>query len=98
MSGRPARLVEPPELEPPALALPVEPSYTAAELVALALLSLGALVAPIVGPVIGLVLLWRSRGWRRSEKGVATALVMLPVVLAAGAVGVVWFLRLWRFS
>jgi hypothetical protein len=70
---------------------------TAGDVVALVLISLGAFVAPIVAPALGLLLLWRSAGWRRTDKGAVTALVALPIVAALGVIGVTWFLDVWRF-
>lgn len=64
---------------------------------ALLLLSLGAFLAPVVAPIIGLLLLWHSRGWPRPDKGAATAVVALPIVAAVGVVAVDGFLHLWRF-
>ncbi len=73
-------------------------SFSASEVVGLILISVGAFAIPIVAPIVGLVLLWRSRIWRRADKGVATALVMLPVVATAGAVGLLLLLRWWNFG
>lgn len=82
---------------PPPLALPARPSVTASDVTALLLISVGAFLAPVLAPVIGLLLLWRSRGWPRTDKGAATAVVVLPIVVAAGVVAVDGFLRIWRF-
>lgn len=82
---------------PPPLALPARPSVTASDVTALLLISVGAFLAPVLAPVIGLLLLWRSRGWPRPDKGAATAVVVLPIVVAAGVVAVDGFLRVWRF-
>ena len=50
-------------------------------------LTVGMFLVPVVGPVVGIVLVWVSARWTRKEKWVATALTTLPVlavVLAAG--------------
>ena len=73
-------------------------SFTASEVIGLLLITVGAFAVPVVLPVLGLALLWRSRTWRRADKGVATALVALPVFLAAGVVGIVLLLRTWNFG
>ena len=63
----------------------------AVEILALLLLTLGAIFLPIVGPLMGLVFLWLSERWTRREKWVATAivivLVLVPIlgVMAAGS-------------
>jgi uncharacterized membrane protein len=55
------------------------------ELLAILLLTFGAVVAPVIGPAIGLVLTWVSTRWSRRTKLVITAvalvLLVLPVVL-----------------
>jgi hypothetical protein len=73
-------------------------SFTASEVIALVLLSVGAFALPVLLPLVGLALLWRSRTWRRSDKGVATALVVLPMLLVAGGLGFVLLLRSWSFG
>lgn len=73
-------------------------SFSASEVGGLVLVSVGAFALPVVLPVIGLLLIWRSRTWRRGDKGVATALVVLPVLLVAGVVGFTFLLRSWNFS
>lgn len=73
-------------------------SFSASEVVGLVLVSVGAFAVPVILPVLGLLLLWRSRTWRRGDKGVATALVMLPVVVALGTVGFALLLRSWNFG
>lgn len=73
-------------------------SFTASEVIALVLLSVGGFAVPVVLPLVGLVLLWRSRTWRRADKGVATALVVLPMLLVAGGLGCALLLRSWNFG
>jgi len=70
---------------------------TASDVAGLLLISVGAFLAPIVAPVLGLLLLWRSGGWRRPDKGAATAVVVLPIVVAVGVVAIDSFLRVWKF-
>lgn len=73
-------------------------SFSVSEVVGLFLISAGAFAIPVVLPVVGLVLIWRSRTWRRADKGVATALVVLPIFLAAGVVGFILLLHGWDFG
>ncbi len=57
------------------------------EILAVLGLTVGMFLVPVVGPVVGIVLVWVSARWTRKEKWVATALTTLPVlavVLAAG--------------
>lgn len=60
----------------------------AVEIVALLLLTVGAFVLPVVGPILGLVFVWVSTVWSTREKAFATFLVvvllLLPVVLLFG--------------
>lgn len=56
------------------------------EILAILGLTVGTFLVPIVGPLAGLILAWVSSRWTRTEKLVATVLVLLPVVaLALGA-------------
>jgi hypothetical protein len=56
------------------------------EVVAVVGLTVGAFVLPVVGPLVGIVLVWVSTRWTRREKGIATVLAALPVLtLALGA-------------
>ncbi len=73
-------------------------SFTASEVIALVLISVGGFALPIVLPVVGLLLLWRSRSWRRSDKGVATAIVALPMLLVAGGLAFALLFRVWDFG
>lgn len=72
-------------------------SFSASEVIGLVLVSVGAFAVPVVLPTVGLLLLWRSRTWRRADKGVVTALVVLPMFLAGGAFGFVALLGSWNF-
>jgi hypothetical protein len=50
------------------------------EIIAVLLLSLGSFVLPVVGPVIGVVLVWVSTRWTRPQKVIGSALGVLPAV------------------
>jgi len=63
------------------------------EVVAVALLTVGSFLLPVVGPTAGLVCAWFSRRWTQSEKTVATVLVA-PTFLLFGLVLAWPFLRL----
>lgn len=58
------------------------------EIGAILLLTLGAYFLPIVGPMIGLLFVWLSNEWTTRQKWVATAIVvvllMIPVLLLLG--------------
>lgn len=73
-------------------------SFSASEVLGLGLISAGAFAIPVVLPLLGLLLLWRSRTWRRADKGVATALVVFPVFVAAGVAGFLLLYRSWNFT
>ncbi len=65
--------------------VPAASAWTPVEVIAVVLLTAGTFVIPVVGPLIGLVLVWASVRWTRREKSVATVLTLLPgVVLAVG--------------
>ena len=61
------------------------------ELAAILSLTVGAVFLPVVGPLIGLVLVWMSGEWTTREKSVATLIVvvllLLPVLLILGVGG-----------
>jgi hypothetical protein len=61
----------------------------AVEIIALLLLTVGSLVLPFVGPLLGLVFVWLSDRWSSREKLIATAIVVvllaLPFALFFGA-------------
>jgi uncharacterized membrane protein len=54
------------------------------EVVALLLVTVGMFVAPIVGPAVGIALVWLSRAWSTRAKlvitGIAVVVVLLPIV------------------
>jgi len=78
-SGEPA--APPPVVERP-------PRWGPAEVLAILLLTVGAVFLPVVGPLIGLILVWMSGEWTTREKWVATLIVVvllaLPVLLLLG--------------
>ncbi len=60
--------------------------WGALEVIAVLALTVGTFVLPVVGPLVGIVLVWGSTRWTRREKGIATVLTALPVVaLVLGA-------------
>jgi len=59
--------------------------------VAVLLLAVGGFVVPVVGWIVGLVMLWASRSWRLAHKVVGTLLTF------AGPVGLVFMLLPARF-
>jgi hypothetical protein len=64
--------------------------WGAVEVAAILLLTIGALALPLIGPAIGLVLVWLSTRWATREKVIATVIVLavfvVPImVLLAGA-------------
>jgi hypothetical protein len=70
------------------------PDLGALEIVAIFLLTIGAFLLPLVGPAIGLMLVWLSTRWTTREKLIATVIVLalwfvVPIVglfsLGAGA-------------
>jgi hypothetical protein len=56
------------------------------ELAAVLLLSAGPFLLPVLGPIIGLALVWSSQSWTTEEKGIGTAIALsgLVVPLAFG--------------
>lgn len=66
------------------------------EVVAVLLVTVGAFFVPIIGPAIGIVLVWMSRAWSTRWKLVITLVVLVVVLLpivglmsAGGAGGVI---------
>jgi uncharacterized membrane protein len=51
------------------------------EIAAVVVLAAGPFVVPVVGSVVGLVLVWLSTRWSTREKAIATTLVLIPAVL-----------------
>lgn len=46
----------------------------------------GGFVVPVLGWVVGVVLLWSSRGWNRTEQLIGTLAAPVGILLAAGVV------------
>ncbi len=66
----------------PAVAVPERTGrWGGLEIAAVVLLGLGSFVMPLVGPLVGLVLVYVSQQWTSTEKVVATLLAFLPPVL-----------------
>ena len=57
------------------------PSWSAIEIIAVLLLTLGAVFVPFFGPIVGLVFVWASTRWTRREKLIATTIVAVLFVL-----------------
>jgi len=57
------------------------------EIIAILLLTVGAVVLPFVGSLAGLVFVWASRAWTNREKAVASVIVL--ALLAVPLVGVI---------
>jgi hypothetical protein len=51
------------------------------ELAAILFLTVGAIFLPVVGPLIGIVLVWMSTVWTTSQKWIATLIVVILLVL-----------------
>ncbi len=71
------------------VARPAAPGWGAIEIIALLLLTVGSIVLPFVGPLLGLVFVWLSDRWNGREKLMASAIVLvlliLPLALFFGA-------------
>jgi uncharacterized membrane protein len=63
--------------------------WGATEIVAILLLTVGAVFLPVIGPLLGLIFVWASTQWTTGQKSIATAivlvLVLLPIILLLGA-------------
>lgn len=55
--------------------------FGAVEIIALVLLTIGAILIPVFGPILGLVFVWASTRWTRREKLIATAIVVVLIVV-----------------
>lgn len=77
-------------LEPP---VPVVPAgartWGALEITAVVLLSAGCFVLPVVGPLVGMVLVLLSDRWTGREKALGTAIALAPLLLLLTLGGVV---------
>ncbi len=62
---------------------PIEgrPPWGANETAAVLLLTVGAVLLPFVGPLVGLVLVWFSARWTRFQKSVVTAVMVVVFVV-----------------
>lgn len=72
----------------PAVAPERRPQWGLIEVGAILFLTLGAYFLPVVGPIIGLVLVWLSSEWTTRQKTVASVialvLLVLPILLLLG--------------
>ena len=63
-------------------------AWGATEIIALVLLTVGALFLPFVGPILGLVFVWASTRWTTRQKLIGTIIVavllLLPIVFLVG--------------
>lgn len=69
---------------PPAVSVNVGPSASgvgAVEIAAILLLTLGAFLLPLIGPIIGLIFVWMSSAWSTRVKVVVTAIVVAVVII-----------------
>jgi hypothetical protein len=55
--------------------------WGAVEIIAVLLLTVGAVILPFAGPLIGLGFAWASSQWTTREKGIATVIVLMMFVL-----------------
>jgi hypothetical protein len=69
------------DAEPPVLRTAGGSGWTGLEITAVVLLGLGSFVLPLIGPLVGLVLVFSSQRWSSREKGIATILALLPALL-----------------
>jgi hypothetical protein len=62
---------------------PVErgPRWGTTELAAILFLTVGAVFLPVVGPLIGIVLVWLSAMWTTRQKWIATLIVVVLLVV-----------------
>ena len=62
--------------------------WGAVEIAAVLLLTVGAVLLPIIGPLLGLVFVWMSVQWTNHQKAIATAIVVIvlfmPIILLLG--------------
>ena len=55
--------------------------WGAVEIIAVLLLTVGAVLLPFIGPLIGLVFVWASAQWTTRQKVIATAIVLMMFVM-----------------
>jgi hypothetical protein len=66
----------------PTLTAPDRPrTWGPVEVIAVLLLSVGSVLMPVIGPLIGILLAWVSSRWTSREKGVATLLYAGTVLI-----------------
>jgi uncharacterized membrane protein len=63
---------------------PASRSWGATEILALLLLTVGAILLPFLGPLLGLIFVWASELWTRNQKLIATAIVLVLLLLPIG--------------
>ncbi len=56
-------------------------SWGPVEVIAILLLSVGAVLLPVVGPLVGLLFVWGSPQWTSREKTIASAIVLAMLAL-----------------
>ena len=62
--------------------LPVERrSWGGTELAAILFLTVGAIFLPVIGPIIGIALVWASTQWTTRQKSIATLIVIVLLVV-----------------
>lgn len=66
---------------PPQVVVVERRGLGAVEVAAILFLTLGAVFLPIVGPIIGIVLVWASAQWTTRQKSIATLIVVVLLVL-----------------
>ncbi len=60
---------------------PAVPPWGALEVAALVTLAAGGIVLPVLGVLLGLLMAWLSDRWSTQQKLVASAIVLLPMIL-----------------
>jgi hypothetical protein len=67
---------------------PARSGWGGTEIVAILLLTVGAIILPIIGPLLGLVFVWASTLWTTRQKLIGTLIVvvlaLLPIILLLG--------------
>ncbi|MGH8894370.1 MAG: HAAS signaling domain-containing protein [Actinomycetes bacterium] len=59
----------------------VPATWGTVEIAAVGFVSVGALVLPVVGPLVGVVLIWMSDSWTTRQKEIGSGLALAPVLL-----------------
>jgi uncharacterized membrane protein len=68
-------------------------SWGGLEIAVVLLLGVGAFVVPVIGPLVGLILLQSSTQWTPRQKRIGTAIAVLPVLLGVAVVVLFLLLR-----